>query len=237
MTRRQRRRLVITALIWLVVASALSAVYLGSDDLDPMQARATDALFFYPRQLAPEPSQYVVLVAIDDKSIVELKQYGRFFGWPRTLYADVMRQLADARARTIVFDVLFDVPTDDDSELWQPPSMMRLGRATFVVQPSFGGCARPSTAYKPLIHGRASRGVSSPLPTLAGRWQRLGMATQDPDADGTVRRVPLVFDVNGEPYPGLPLIAVSPSFLRRPTAWDGPIVNNRIPLAWPRDPD
>ena len=42
--------------------------------------------------------------------------------------------------------------------------------------------------------------------------------------------MPLVFDVNGEPYPSLPLVAVA-RFLRRPEAWDGPIVNNRIPLA------
>jgi adenylate cyclase len=40
----------------------------------------------------------------------------------------------------------------------------------------------------------------------------------------------LVFLVKVEPYPGLPLMAVS-RFLRRPAAWDGPIANNRIPLA------
>ena len=105
MTRRQRRRLLISALIYLAVAAGLSALHVGTDIGDVTQSRFSDVFFFYPRAKSPEPSQYVVLVAIDDKSIVGLKRYGRFFGWPRTLYADVIHRLADARARTIVFNL------------------------------------------------------------------------------------------------------------------------------------
>jgi adenylate cyclase len=72
--------------------------------------------------------------------------------------------------------------------------------------------------------------VAEPRDVLKAAASGLGMANQDVDPDGTVRRVPLVFDVNGEPYPALPLIALA-KFLRRPTAFDGEIVNNRIPLA------
>src|SRR3954464_3071306 len=80
------------------------------------QHRLTD-VFFVSQAAAPKMSQNVVLVAIDDKSVVELKPYGRMFGWPHDLYAQVIRNLAEARARTIVFDILFDVPSDGDDAL------------------------------------------------------------------------------------------------------------------------
>src|SRR4051812_39372456 len=99
------------------MAAATAGLFQWADPLRGLHARATDLLFFYPRSQAPEQSQYVVLVAIDDKSIVQLKQYGRMFGWPRTLYGDAIGKLAEARARTIVFDILFDVPTSDDAAL------------------------------------------------------------------------------------------------------------------------
>jgi adenylate cyclase len=226
-TRRQRRRLLISALIYLSVAAGLSALHLWTSVGNLTQARFADVFFFYPRQKSPEPSQYVVLVAIDDKSIVGLKQYGRFFGWPRTLYADVIRKLADARARTLVFDVLFDIPTDDDAALADAIDEAA-GRATFVIQPSYGDVL---SQYRNTPDAWAAfSDVVEPLPVLREVGSGIGMTTQDPDADGTVRRVPLVYDVNGEPYPGLPQISVA-KFLRRPTAFDGPIVNNRIPLA------
>jgi len=226
-TRRQRRRILITAVIFLAVATGLSALFLGTDPLVGPQRRATDALFFYPRQQAPEQSQYVVMVAIDDKSVVELRSYGRFFIWPRTLYADVISRLADARARTIVFDVLFDIPTDEDEKLADAINEA-LGRATFVVQPAFGEILTQTRDVPDAWQGYAE--LVEPLPVLKDVSSGIGMVDQDPDEDGTVRRVPLVFDVNGQPYPSLPLIGVA-KFLRRPTAFDGPVVNNRIPLA------
>ncbi|MFN8633701.1 MAG: adenylate/guanylate cyclase domain-containing protein [Chloroflexota bacterium] len=229
MTPRQRRRLTITALICLAVACSLSSLYLWfwHDAVQGPQWRATDSLFFYPRAKSPEPSQYVVLVAVDDKSIVELKQYGRFFGWPRALYADVIRRLADARARTIVFDILFDVPLDGDDALISAIDDA-LDTATFVVQPSFGDLRTRYPRRNDAWQGFGE--VVEPRQELKAVSSGLGLVNQEPDADGTVRRVPLVFDVGGQPYPGLPLIAVA-RFLRRPGPWDGPIQNGRIPLA------
>src|SRR5699024_6852434 len=154
-------------------------------------------------------------------------QYGRIFGWRSTLYGDVITKLAEARARTIVFDVLFDIPTDDDDQLADAIDEA-LGRATFVVQPSFGELRTRSARIPASWTGFGE--VAEPVPVLKDVGSGVGMATQDPDSDGTVRRVPLVFDVNGEPYPALPLMAVA-KFLRRPSAFDGPVVNDRIPLA------
>src|SRR5215213_3772663 len=115
MTRRRRRRLLITSAIVAAVATILTIGFARSQ-FNGAQARLSD-LFFLTRAAAPEQSRFVVLVGIDDKSVVELRDYGRLFNWPRTFYADAVRNLVDARARTIVFDVLFDAPAPGDEEL------------------------------------------------------------------------------------------------------------------------
>src|SRR5262249_49852545 len=160
---------------------------------------------FYPRAQSPEQSQYVVLVAIDDKSVIELKRYGRVFGWPRTLYADLIHRLADARARTIAFDILFDIPTDDDETLADAIDDAA-GRSRLVVAPSYGELLSRYGDVRVRWLGFGE--VTEPQPVLTAVGSGIGMANQDVDLDGTVRRVPLVFDVNGEPYPSLPLVTL-----------------------------
>src|SRR5207249_1687109 len=115
---------------------------------DPFQRQLTD-IFFLTKANTPDVSKNVVLVAVDDKSIVELKAQGRFPVWPRSLHAQVVRQLTDARARTIVFDILFDVPGQGDDDLAAAIDDAE-GRATFVVL---------STAADPL--GRRDLGPDS----------------------------------------------------------------------------
>src|SRR5688572_32686770 len=109
-----------------------------------MQRQASDNLFFKAREVSPEPSQHVVIVAVDDRSLIELKQYGRFFYWPRTLHADVIRQLSEARARTIAFDVLFDAEGEGDQELVDAIDEAA-GRATFVL---LGTAGDPLSRYQ-----------------------------------------------------------------------------------------
>ncbi|MCC6174613.1 MAG: adenylate/guanylate cyclase domain-containing protein [Chloroflexi bacterium] len=225
MTRRQRRRIVLTATFVLAVSVLLSALF-SNGQFAVTSQRLTD-VFFENQQSRPATSKNVVIVAIDDKSVVALRRFGRVFVWPRWLYADVVRHLADARARTIAFDMLFDAPGEGDPEFVE--AMRAAGeRATWVVLASAGDY---------LSHREAGRGhwerysdVFEPREVFAEVARGVGMANQLPDPDGTIRRVPLVFDVDGAPYPSLPLVAVS-RFLRRPDAWDGPIADNAIPLA------
>ena len=156
MTRRQRRRLLITTAILLCVASVLSLLFVRGV-FDQFQRRLTDT-FFVTKASSPQMSQNIVLVAIDDKSIVALKPYGRFFGWPRTLHAQVVRQLAEARARTIVFDVLFDVPGQGDDD--------RGGDRRGRPDRHLGGAA---SAADPLGRRDLARTPTNPSPICSSR--------------------------------------------------------------------
>ncbi|MDP8922374.1 MAG: adenylate/guanylate cyclase domain-containing protein [Chloroflexota bacterium] len=225
MTRRQRRRLLVTSAIVAAVATVLTVGFLG-DRFNTVQARLTD-LFFLTRAASPEQSRFVVLVGIDDKSVVELRGHGRMQNWPRTFYADVVRSLVDARARTIVFDILFDTPAPGDDTLAEALGYAA-ERSTVVLMPSFGD---PLTRRE--LRGDRWDGYGElfqPLPRFNELIQGAALVNQLPDPDGTVRRYPLVFEVRDEPYPSLGLLSVA-KFLRRPTAWDGPIADGSIPLA------
>ncbi len=206
------------------VVALLSSLHQAGTFRD-MQARVTDWLFFVPKARDPELSRFVVLVGMDDKSVVELRRHGRVFNWPRSVYADVVRQLTEARARTIVFDVLFDAEGEGDEDLVQAIADAQQ-RAVSVVMPVAGDflSRRETTGWERYDE------LFEPLPVFKDVGVGFGMANQVPDADGTVRRVPLVFDVGGEAYPSIPLLAVS-KFLRRPAPWDGPIQGGRVPLA------
>lgn len=189
--------------------------------------RQISDVFFLSRAGNPDVSKDVVIIGIDDKSVVELRPYGRLFYWPRSLYADVVRVLTDGRARVIAFDVLFDAAGEGDDDLFLALEAAQ-SRAVNVVMPSAGDpLARRDRGRTAL---ETYDDLFEPLPAVVQRSAGVGMVNQLPDTDGTVRRVPLVFDVHGVEYPSFALISVA-KFLRRPTAWDGPITPGVIPLA------
>jgi adenylate cyclase len=225
LSRRQRRRLLISSGIVLGVALLLSGLFTGG--LFAAYQRQLSDIMFRTKAAMPDVSRFVVIVAVDDKSVTELKQHGRFFYWPRSLHAEVVRRLVEARARTIVFDVLFDAEGEGDEELVAALNQAR-ERATFVVMPRFGEALAKSQGAR--TGRQAYVEAVDPLPKFTDLATGLGMTNQIPDPDGTIRRMPLLFDIAGQPVPSLSLMGAA-KFLRRPEAWDGPIDGGAIPLA------
>ena len=225
MTRRQKRRVIVASAIALAVASLLTVLFLDGRFVQ-FQRQLSDVLFL-TKARSPQVSRFVVIVGLDDKSTVELRRYGRVFNWPRSLHAQLVHQLTEARARAIMFDVLFDAPSDTDDELAQAFKVAQ-DEATNIVLAAAGD---------PLTKRETARGrlewygdTFEPLPTFKELVSGIGMANQLPDPDGTIRRVPLVLEAADELVPTLPLITAA-KFLRRPQAWDGPIENGAVPLA------
>ena len=65
------------------------------------------------------PPAEIVIVAIDEDSALQLGLPDKPRDWPRTLHAELVRYLAQAGARAIVFDMTFDTVSarpDDDAE-------------------------------------------------------------------------------------------------------------------------
>jgi len=105
-------------LVGLVVVAAIGAAFCLAFYLDllySVQRQSSDFLFraanLYQGTETPEK---IVVVGIDDKS---LEQLGHLSLWPRSHHAQLIDTLAEAKARVVVFDVLFSEPVPGDEEL------------------------------------------------------------------------------------------------------------------------
>lgn len=219
MTARTRRRLIVNLGVVLLVSSLVSLAVIGRL-LGPLQLQSSDLVFRLKRDTT---ARWAVLVAIDDRSLTELRAQGRLFNWPRQLYARAIDNLRAAGARMIVLDVLFDAPAEGDAELARA---MRDANNVILAEVAEVGTRLPGRPdqlfrYAALIEQR---------PEFRGAAIAIGHANQIPDPDGTIRAVPLIINVDGQDVPALPLVAAA-KFLRRPEVLEAPIRDGKLPFA------
>lgn len=143
------------------------------------------------------PSGIVTIVEVNDAS---LARYGRWDSWPRAYHAALVDQLNELGARVIVFDFVFDTETGDDALL--AAAMRQAGN---VVQPVLG----VGDAYHDLPGTARYEQRVLPQAELLAAAAAVGHTNILHDADGVVRRLPLMMGVNGESYPSIALAALS----------------------------
>lgn len=170
----------------------------------------------------------VRIVDIDEESLQRLGQWP----WPRTLVADLVTRLQDAGAAVIAFDVMF-AEGDRSSpaamrEVWQASPALRaelddlpdhdevfgdaLARGRVVLGFSFAEpgarAGSPEIKARYVVAGEVPRvhafsGAVPPLEMLGKAAAGSGAIAFVPDSDGVVRRVPMVFRLNGSLVPSL----------------------------------
>lgn len=182
-----------------------------------------------PRQRVTATSP-AVLVDIDDAS---LRQHGQW-PWPRSLLAELTRQLQQAGARVIAFDILFaeperhhssnhnGTPNPANTGEQQLASALQQGQTVLGIAGSNKPeAAAPSSALLGLpaqfiwrnqgampATAPALPAIASsilPLPELARASSGLGHMSFLPDNDGVVRRVPLLLQQGRQLIPALAL--------------------------------
>ncbi|MGQ0735731.1 MAG: CHASE2 domain-containing protein [Acidobacteriota bacterium] len=147
--------------------------------------------------IGSDPAPGVVVVAIDEPSFTEV---GMPWPWPRSLHAALVDQLTKAGARSIAFDILFDVPAadpDDDIALAEA-----IGRAGHVVL----------AADRAVIddRGYSLTQWSEPLPALSAHAAAVGTVRIPYDPDGVLRRA--VLEDEGRKSLALAVAALDPGF-------------------------
>lgn len=188
------------------------------------QQRSTD--FLYIKRAGAAASGWVVIVAVDDRSLEEL---GRWEDWPRRRHARLIEALHQAGARVIGLDIIFCEPSPDDEILAE--AIVRAGN---VVQPVLGFISVPR---------RVRRGELStferflkPQPMLA-EVSALGHINVFPDWDGVIRCLSalIISEKDGEEAPAFALAVVA-RFLRLPVVDYRPrngcilLADRRIPV-------
>jgi adenylate cyclase len=150
---------------------------------------------------APAPS--VVVVAVDEPSFAEI---GMPWPWPRTMHAALVDQLARSGARTVAFDVVFDVPSADAGD--DVEFAAAIARAGIVILGADLAVIED--------RGYALMQWSEPIAPLADAAAGIGVVQIPQDPDGVLRRSLLTYE--GRPSLALAIATRQPGFTTPPRA-------------------
>ena len=175
---RRRRFLIGLAITFSIGVVFCLAFYLNL--LYGLQQQGSD-LYFRAANLnqETEPQERIIIVGIDDKS---LEQLGHFSLWPRSYYAQLIGTLAEAKARVVVFDILFSEPTSGDEEL-----ATAIKNAGNIILPVIYTLTAPGSTVPQQTAESGS--LIKPLQIFGAGAAVLGHANVVTDADGVVRRL------------------------------------------------
>jgi adenylate cyclase len=179
--------------------------------LDSLENRLLDGFVRHQAaKLTPDPE--IVLVDIDENSLLNMKEAGRF-PWPREVYATLIDGLAAQKPRAIVFDIMFSEPDRfrPESDAAFVESAARYDNVFFPMvwlDSKDGERAAEVASMLGLIRGANAdpdaRIAVIPPAVLPPKLWRAGTINFLADADGVGRRYWLRHRVGGWDLPSLP---------------------------------
>lgn len=179
-------------------------------------------------------SEQIHVVNIDDRAIAQRGQ----FPFPRSQYADIIRQLEDRNAGVIVFNIFMP----DVDRFGQDSALAQKLKESLVVLPHMAtneDTVSKHVPYRPGVSvigtglpGITYRSIQPNVRSLNETASGIGIVNTLPEIDGVVRRVPQVVTVGEQVYPSISLetlrvLAGDPSFQVRVN--DGSVEAVRIP--------
>lgn len=148
-----------------------------------------------------DPAPGIVVVAIDEPSFAEV---GLPWPWPRSLHANLIDRLVEGGARTIAFDVLFDVPSADPQDDREMAEAIR-GAGSVVL-----------ACDQAVIDDRSYSLTqwADPIPAFAAGAAAIGVVRIPYDPDSVLRRAALI--IEDRPSLALAVASREPGFTRPP---------------------
>lgn len=194
-------------LIALIVSLAISVLYL-TNSLERIEQKVFDFKAGYGSRPEKVDSN-IVIVSVDQTSLDYFEANGQSWPWPREFYALVVDYLTSAGARAILFDIDFSSSEIERLESEAVHSEQRFAETinkagnviliTILSQSADINQRENELLEKHLIH--VYDGISypnyntslSPLIPFQESCFGIGAANTDPDVDGIIRRVPMLF--------------------------------------------
>jgi adenylate cyclase len=187
------------------------------------------------------PSDRIVIIDVDERSLASVGQWP----WRRDVIGNLVARLREFGAAVVALDIVFAEPDRFPGKGIPPDAALatslRGGRVVLGYAMTFDGthhaprtCVRHPVGLavvqppgdqgsEPFFH---ATGAVCNLESLSEAAGVSGFLNAAPDADGILRRVPMLVEYDGNIYPSLSLAAVSVATGGRPSAVRVANVNN-----------
>jgi len=196
--------------VWVTLLVALLILLLArTEPAELRRERVFDAMLGW---LTPPANQEIVIVDIDRPSLAAVGAWP----WGRDKIASLVAAVAEAKPRTIGIDALIEGPDERSPAALarRLADMTRREDIARLVDTLPDGDKQLADALKtvPTVLGVAradvegfwhAEGIIGPAGALADAAAALGVLSLPGDADGRVRRAPLLVVVGGRPWPSL----------------------------------
>ena len=186
-----------------------------------LEAKTLDARF--ATNTFPETaSKDIILVGIDDSSLKYFADNDISWPWPRNFYAHLLDYLTESGAKSVIFDILFYQPDIDRSESEGSETdkafaaaIQKNGHVILACQLTRDSLPSPFDSSKFYLNlnktvrttSNPFKGILVPIKPFLHATHNIGIVNVEPDADGIIRRVPLIYPYNGHFLPQLALSA------------------------------
>jgi CHASE2 domain-containing sensor protein len=234
---RPRRLILLCGLVPTIVVAALS-LYRPSV-FGSFEYGVYDRLL---RSIPSRPtSERIVIIDVDERSLASVGQWP----WRRDVIGTLVERLREFGAAVVALDIVFAEPDRFEGKGVTPDTAfaqsLRGGRVVLGYAMTFDGahhasrtCVRHPVGLavvqppdeqvgEPFFH--ATSAVCN-LESLSDAAAMSGFLNAAPDADGILRRVPMLVEYDGSVYPSLSLAAVAMATSGRPSAVRVSNVNN-----------
>jgi CHASE2 domain-containing sensor protein len=195
-----------------VLASLYAGYQFAQQTLSPGAPKPTHDVILKGRFSSPAPSRDILILDIDERTLASLApQHGRW-PWSREVLADGLEKLSELGVKAVLFNVMLSDPDKNN-----PDADMAMGITAQMVRPMAFPIIRlnpendkESRLKAASIPGAvvtsaqgADKTLAAILPMFDTMHDRLGVANQQPDADGIVRRYPIVWSESGFTLPSM----------------------------------
>ncbi len=136
-----------------------------------------------------EPQPYnprIIIIEITDADIAKVGKWP----WKRLWHAAMTKTLTALGAKSIYFDIIFSEYSDEQDDV--------------LFEEAIKSC---QNVYLPFVFQDQKHDIKSillPIPEFNSHIKGTGAINIYPDADGTVRKIPLIFISDGNAYPHIP---------------------------------
>jgi len=195
-----------------LLASAYALYLFALQAITPEAPKASHDVVLKNRLSSPAPAGDVLIVDIDERTLAALSDRHGRWPWPRDVLADGVQKVLDQGARAVLFNVMLSDPDkahpDADAAMDATAQMNRpIAFPLIRLNPKNDGQSQLRIAQVPGVvagpQAAPEQTLAAILPMFGSMHDRLGVANQKPDADGIVRKYPLLWAEGGYRLPTL----------------------------------